>query len=274
MPNFQELQSDNNFDAVVQHHMFNNSYFPIADSTAVVETSSREITETFLQSSSVEILPQIHFDGQMDWVIYLLLFFLAGVAITAYYLPEKLVSIFTFSEEQGPLYAKESSITNPGLLIRVFFLLNYFVTVVIFVYLFIVQLIPAISIKIDGYDLMLYIGTSILLLFIFRLLLVMVTGFIFNTWSLASKQLNLHMNTDNSLGILLIPILLLILFVKADAFLYIGLIVVLIAHIFRWLQTFFLGKTVSGYSLLHLFMYLCTLEIIPLLVLIKLLQQA
>lgn len=274
MPNFRELQSVNNFDTIVQHHMFNNNYLPIADSTAIAEISSREITETFLQSSSMEILPQIHFVWQMDWVIYLLLFFLAGVAITWYYLPEKLISVFTFSEKQGSPYAKESGIPNPGLLIRVFFLLNYFATVGIFVYLFIVQLIPAISIKMDDYDLMLYIGASILLLFIFRLLLVIVTGFIFNTKSLASKQLNLHMNTDNSLGILLIPILLLILFVKADAFLYIGLIVVLIAHIFRWLQTFFLGKTVSGYSLLHLFMYLCTLEIIPLLVLIKLLQQA
>jgi hypothetical protein len=43
-------------------------------------------------------------------------------------------------------------------------------------------------------------------------------------------------------------------------------------HIFRWFQTFFLGNSIPGVFAIHIFMYLCTLEIAPIIVVVKLLQ--
>ena len=72
-------------------------------------------------------------------------------------------------------------------------------------------------------------------------------------------------------GPLMLGILVLILYLKLPVLLYICLIVFILVFIFRFVRGFFIGIALTKFSYLFLFVYLCSLEILPLLVIIKIL---
>jgi hypothetical protein len=66
------------------------------------------------------------------------------------------------------------------------------------------------------------------------------------------------------LGILMLPILLLIIYTYHALFLYIAGGLALIIILLRFIRGIAIGLSDAKFSLLHLFLYLCTLEILPL----------
>ena len=103
-------------------------------------------------------------------------------------------------------------------------------------------------------------------------MVVRITGFIFDTKDVADQQYKIYLTTDNALGLLLLPLIVIMLFAMVEEVVYVGILLIITGLLFRWFQTFYFGKKLGDFSLFHLFMYLCTLEIVPLLVLIKLLE--
>jgi len=71
-------------------------------------------------------------------------------------------------------------------------------------------------------------------------------------------------------GILLLPLLFCVVYLKSGILLYISLSITTILFIFRFVRGFLIGLSLTKFSYLFLFVYLCTLEILPLLMLIKL----
>ena len=74
-------------------------------------------------------------------------------------------------------------------------------------------------------------------------------------------------------GILLLPLLLLIIYTYHELFLYLAGGLVLIMIFLRFIRGIAIGLSDSKFSLIHLFLYLCTLEILPLLVAAKFLSK-
>jgi hypothetical protein len=72
-------------------------------------------------------------------------------------------------------------------------------------------------------------------------------------------------------GPFLLAGLILVLFLKSVFILYLCLIITALLLIFRFIRGFFIGISLSKFSYLFLFVYLCSLEILPLLVILKLL---
>jgi hypothetical protein len=66
------------------------------------------------------------------------------------------------------------------------------------------------------------------------------------------------------LGILLLPVILLIVYTYHMLFLYIAGVLALIIIGLRFIRGITIGLSDSKFSLIHLFLYLCTLEILPL----------
>jgi hypothetical protein len=74
-------------------------------------------------------------------------------------------------------------------------------------------------------------------------------------------------------GILLLPLLLLIIYSYHELFLYVAGGLVLIMIFLRFIRGVAIGLSDAKFSLFHLFLYLCTLEILPLLVAAKFLSK-
>jgi len=75
------------------------------------------------------------------------------------------------------------------------------------------------------------------------------------------------------LGILLLPLLLLIIYTYHELFLYLAGAVAIIIIGLRFIRGITIGLSDPKFSLFHLFMYLCTLEILPLAFIAKFLSK-
>ena len=72
-------------------------------------------------------------------------------------------------------------------------------------------------------------------------------------------------------GIALLPIVACMAYAHLETFFYIGLIIIVLIYFFRISREIIIGFTVINFSVLHLILYLCTLEILPMIVLAKIL---
>ena len=111
-----------------------------------------------------------------------------------------------------------------------------------------------------------------LTLFVYRISIIRFFGALFKTRVAAYYQQQLYVSSDFSIGLVLIPVLLFSIYIQNNLLFFAGIILVVIMHIYRWFQSLLLGKNISGVSVIHLIVYLCTLEIAPLIVAIKLMQ--
>ena len=70
-------------------------------------------------------------------------------------------------------------------------------------------------------------------------------------------------------GIVLFPFMVIIAFLNLKLIFFSACILLVLLHIYRVVRGFMIGISMSKYSLLYLIVYLCTLEILPLLVFVK-----
>ena len=74
-------------------------------------------------------------------------------------------------------------------------------------------------------------------------------------------------------GPVVLTFLVFMVYTGSVTFLYVSCIVILLINLLRFFRSFMIGMGLRKFSYLFLFVYLCTLEILPLLVLIKILLQ-
>jgi hypothetical protein len=74
-------------------------------------------------------------------------------------------------------------------------------------------------------------------------------------------------------GIILLPLLLLIIYTYHELFLYMAGGLILIMIFLRFIRGVAIGLSDTKFSLFHLFLYLCTLEILPIIVAAKFLSK-
>lgn len=82
--------------------------------------------------------------------------------------------------------------------------------------------------------------------------------------------------TNNLLGMFLLPIVTLITYgngISIPFFIKMGLAIIVLGYAFRTLRSLFMNIGFKGGAVYHLFLYFCTLEILPLVVLFKLLSS-
>jgi hypothetical protein len=98
---------------------------------------------------------------------------------------------------------------------------------------------------------------------LFKIFVIWLTGVTFKNTDTAKEYIQNILIYNLSLGILLLPVLLLIIYTYHEFFLYFagGLVLIMIG--LRFIRGIAIGLSDSKFSLFHLFLYLCTLEILP-----------
>jgi len=226
--------------------------------------------KTFLHVSPTDYRIKEIPKNNPDSIIYILLVFIFFISLIWYYLPERISSLVNLTFKSRDFRPRENTdAETPGMIILLFLILNYSFAIAFFLFLSTTKADAGLSsLWLNKYFLFYLIG--VVGFYIYRLVVIYSTGFIFNTLETALKQLKLYVSVDNLTGILLIPLIFLMLFLEKEILIYSGFLILIFFQIYKWLQTFSFGKSIQGFSMLHLFMYLCTLEIVPLIVLVKL----
>ena len=70
-------------------------------------------------------------------------------------------------------------------------------------------------------------------------------------------------------GVFLLPIILLEVYTGFEILLIFAIVMIVLLQLIRLIKTFVIGKSISMFNALHIILYLCALDIVPVLVLIR-----
>jgi len=224
--------------------------------------------ETFLQEHAVNIRPQIIHPANDNLIYYVLFSLLSLFAFIRFFYPTATRTVLSWFSGTG-LRRSEDNFGKPGLLVPLFLMLNFFVSVAIMAFVVLVKMgILSADIYFSPQFWAVAAG-MVVAFYLFNQLSTFLIGFAFDTGDQASLQMKNNAVWAYINGLFLTP-LLLIYFYTQNGFLF-GIIIagLIILLLFKWVQTVKIGLATQNFNMLHLFLYLCAVEIIPLFLLVK-----
>lgn len=247
----------------------------VTDSAAVMDTSRAETPVVSLFTGH-ELKPlNPHAEDRIilypAWISVFLLFCVVILAYlrTSYY--KRFIEFFRAVADKR--FALQTMREEKALLQRtsVLLLLVFFLSISSFIY-----------ILLDYYKVHVFSGTalhiflkillSVFLLFLFRVFITETTGFIFDAVNEFSfYRFNIFL-FNKALGIALLPVVVCLIYASAfpeTVFIWSGILFVLISWFGRLARGLNIGLNKQGFNKFYLFFYFCTLEILPVAVLAK-----
>jgi hypothetical protein len=243
----------------------------VSDTTVHVASvdSSNIIIDSFFQQSIQEINPILSHSADYSWFIYLLFFLMFTVALIWYLIPERLIYAFSISVKPDSARLNEKESPAPGAVVTFFFLMNSLITFSFLLY-YVLKYMYRYDFEGRNYwEAMFYIAAVLSSVYALKMIMVILAGWVFDTFEMAKKQVRIYFNSNIAMGVTLLPLLFILVIVPNIYLLYLIIFITTIVFIIRWVQVVRLGISITHFNFFHLILYLCTLEIIPVLVLIK-----
>lgn len=159
--------------------------------------------------------------------------------------------------------------------ISIFFYLNFVVSFSFFIIqAYSYFLIPS---KIENlFTISLNLSLIILLFIILKWLIMYFIGIVFKNEEAAFLYILNSLIYNVITSFILIPFTFIIFYIGYDLreyFLYLGIIILIIINLFRYFRYIIIGITYSKFSYFYLILYLCALEILPLLLVLKIFSK-
>lgn len=128
----------------------------------------------------------------------------------------------------------------------------------------------------EGFNRFAFFITIVSAAYTFKFLILKIIGWLFDLdREMATYIFNIFL-INNVLGLILVPIVALMAynpFIESPFIAVLSIWLIGMAFLYRLIRGLLSGMSVSGFSPLYLFLYLCTLEIAPLLVLIRIVNR-
>ncbi len=146
--------------------------------------------------------------------------------------------------------------------------INYYLISSVFIFLFFTKYstVPA------GITNIVFTGIILLGLFLYQSVkstLIYASGIIFGTSESARKYRLIMLIFNYMIGIVLFPVTIIAYYWESTPMLIAGAIIISLLLVYRVIRGFLTGQDNKSYSLFYFFLYLCTLEILPLLLFFK-----
>ncbi len=205
-----------------------------------------------------------------DWIVVVLLSSVILATYIRFIFRKRLNQIFKsfLSERFVNQLNREGNLFSERISIPLF--INYLLVFPLFFYMINKNLYPFIINA--GIKLYIEIILFIFLMYISKIIFIRFTGFIFNTGKEATEHLLIIFIFNQIIGLILLPLLVFIIYSDFNPWLfYASIVFVLFVYIFRIFRIAFFGLSNSRFSKFYLFLYLCTVEILPLSILAKIL---
>ena len=264
-------------DTVLSRDLKLISVKPFTDSTADFQrllSPAVPHVQSFFTSHQLKaqgIQPVSFKKYQPDWILgFLLLCFMLLAWVQVFYRRRfRQILMAPYSKRflnqlvrDGDLFSERISLVSGFI---------YFVTTSLFLYqLNELVLVTDAEKVIRGFPLFALISIFLLGFWILKIGLIRFLSFIFRTRQ-TSREYILNILIFNILtGIFLLPLLVFAVYLKCVVFLWICIVIFALFFIFRLIRGFLIGISITKFSYVFLFVYLCTLDMLPLVVLMKL----
>lgn len=205
-----------------------------------------------------------------DWISGLLILCFILLAFARAFYNKRLQQFFKsfFSSRFQHMMQRDRHIFKDRVSIPLFII--YCISFSLFVHQSIIYFFPGYDFPVDNISLFLLIIFSVLLLSLLKILIILIYGMVFKSNYIRSEIIVTNFVFNVVFGILLLPILIINIFLPSPFFLYLGFFLWLSSLLYKGLRQIFTRIPDTKFSLFNRFIYLCTFEITPVLVLIKL----
>jgi len=207
-------------------------------------------------------------DPNQFWIFYLLAGFLALFAFIKYYSfrdPKTMFSLWG----KSPVKQDKDSGEKVSFIVAVFLFLNFLVNIGLLVVAVNQKfhIFPTLQIPIFNVFVLAVLAT--LGYYLVNVISILVVGFLFGVPEQAGWYAKAGTSLVFNLGIVQLPLLLFYFFTAWDILLYLSVGVVVVFVLFKWITLLRKGYSVNDFTIFHNILYLCALEIIPIMLLIK-----
>lgn len=203
------------------------------------------------------------------WVHLTLAFWLLVLVFVRQSYSFRLRQIFVavFKPKQVKQLLREGNILSQGFPILLLILSAF--TISLFAFIAISRKFPDSAYFSLGEGFLIFFG-SVLAFHLMKFLVIRFLGLLFETENASLLHLIDHFLFLISQGLILFPLLILFMYSELSLFLYVGILIFFSLWLFRLQRAIVIGLSVTNFSPFYLFLYLCTLEVIPFLLLYKL----
>jgi len=205
-----------------------------------------------------------------DWISIHLIILFVLLAWARFFYRKRLSQVFSSAAANHYFYQlmREGNLFRERISIPLFII--YLVSISLFIYMLIIYFVPPSFTELQNIKLFSAIILIVLLSWIIKSGIINLTGIIFKDYYSSSEILLTNFIFNLVLGLIFLPIVIIALYYHSDNILYAGLVLWLLLTLYRIGREIFSGISSSNYSLYYRILYLCTLEILPLLVVTKL----
>lgn len=206
---------------------------------------------------------------QPDWIFWVLLaiFILIAWIQLSYGQRFRMILRALFSNRSLHQLEREGNLFNER--VSLFVSLIYILTISMVIYQVIPMIFHQTVHSIPQFQLFVLISLAVFGFWAFKIFMMNLLAFVFKTDQTNNAYLLNILVTVSFLGIILVPLLVLMVYMKSAWILYLALGLIFGFSLYRVIKGFFIGISLPHFSYFFLFVYLCTLEILPLMVAAK-----
>ena len=206
-------------------------------------------------------LTNISYNQDAFFILVLLSFLLIALIKGMYWKHAKLFFMGVFAQRYANQYLREENAFTERVNFLTFLLMAINFTLIITKFQAVIDFPTIVS-----------VFFLVLLFFLLKLILIKLLGFFFKVKDLAKLAIFFSLLFDKTLGFVLFPLVVVIYFFSVDIsstvlMISLGLFIILFMLKLFWLWK--IGTNSFGLSQVYIFLYLCTIEIFPLLLLAK-----
>ena len=206
-------------------------------------------------------LTNISYNQDAFFILVLLSFLLIALIKGMYWKHAKLFFMGVFAQRYANQYLREENAFTERVNFLTFLLMAINFTLIITKFQAVIDLPTIVS-----------VFFLVLLFFLLKLIFIKLLGFFFKVKDLAKLAIFFSLLFDKTLGFVLFPLVVVIYFFSVDIsstvlMISLGLFIILFMLKLFWLWK--IGTNSFGLSQVYIFLYLCTIEIFPLLLLAK-----
>jgi len=228
----------------------------------------------FFQTKKVEILPVEHtHNGYTEWFVLFFFGVLFLLILIWFFFPERFLRLIYSEDSKVVKRIKNSQFNNPGVLFIVLIIITFISSTTVVSYFIIKQCFG--DNIFEGYtipQIFTGIALAIFIYYLIRFLIIFFSAIIFTTVEKSKKLLSEFLKLDVIQGIIFVPLIFFIYFSSPLISVCVGVMILSIIYLLKWYKIFFIGMSFANVSVLHNILYICTLEIIPVYALMKLMN--
>ncbi len=206
-------------------------------------------------------LTNISYNQDAFFILVLLSFLLIALIKGMYWKHAKLFFMGVFAQRYANQYLREENAFTERVNFLTFLLMAINFTLIITKFQAVIDLWKIVS-----------VFFLVLLFFLLKLILIKLLGFFFKVKDLAKLAIFFSLLFDKTLGFVLFPLVVVIYFFSIDissTMLMISLGLFMILFILKLFWLWKIGTNSFGLPQVYIFLYLCSIEIFPLLLLVK-----